>query len=361
MYAPRDIDQRKWLRLADGRRLAYTETGPRHGRPVLYCHGAIGTPLGASCELEQITAELGVRHIALSRPGTGGSDPSPGRSLLSFADDVKALALALELDRIDLVGVSAGGPYALAVAHSLPELVGRVAVVSSLSPLCALHRTPGMRRRIRMSLAMLATAPRTIGALGDALLPVAASHPGLINHVIAAHAAPTERERLADPSERHAATGSFLAAAEGGVSGMIADYLIYSGEWGFDVREVSQRVQLWHGLGDPLVPAEHALQLAVALPDCRVFLDPDEGHHFFRRKLGTILATLVDEHRDPGLGPQTALARVQAREQREHRRRSLKVARAARRAVAVADPDLEVGPGRDSHDSAADLCDRLTG
>jgi hypothetical protein len=25
-----------------------------------------------------------------------------------------------------------------------------------------------------------------------------------------------------------------------------------------------------------------------------VFFDPDEGHHFFRRRLGRILATLVD-------------------------------------------------------------------
>src|SRR5580704_1336527 len=97
MDATHDIDQRRWLRLPDGRRLAYTATGPRWGRPVLYCHGAIGTPLGASCELERITGELGIRHIALNRPGTGGSDADPGRTLLSFADDVRALADELGL------------------------------------------------------------------------------------------------------------------------------------------------------------------------------------------------------------------------------------------------------------------------
>jgi len=44
---------------------------------------------------------------------------------------------------------------------------------------------------------------------------------------------------------------------------------------------------------DPLVPVEHALQLAVTLPRCRMFFDPDEGHHFFRRRLPRILALLV--------------------------------------------------------------------
>jgi pimeloyl-ACP methyl ester carboxylesterase len=306
-----ETDQRRWLRLEDGRRLAYTATGPVRGRPVLYCHGAIGTPLGASCELERITAELGIRHLALNRPGTGGSDPAPGRTILSFADDVRALADALEIERLDVVGVSAGGPYALAVAHALPELVDRVAVVSSLSPLCPLHRTPGMRRRIRMSLAILATAPKTLGALGDGLLPIVERHPRLISRVIAAHAAPAERERLAEGSERSAAIDSFLAAAEGGVRGMITDYLAYSSAWGFDVGDVRQRVQLWHGLGDPLVPAEHALQLAVALPDCRVFLGPEEGHHFFRRRLGSILAALVRDV--PGAEADAALAQVRER------------------------------------------------
>ena len=42
---------------------------------------------------------------------------------------------------------------------------------------------------------------------------------------------------------------------------------------------------MWHGGRDPLVPIEHPLQLAVSLPACRIFVDPDEGHHFFRRRL----------------------------------------------------------------------------
>ena len=76
--------------------------------------------------------------------------------------------------------------------------------------------------------------------------------------------------------------------------GLIDDFLTYASGWGFEPRDVWPEVHLWHGASDPLVPVEHALQLAAALPNCRVFIDPDEGHHFFRSSLGEILAALVD-------------------------------------------------------------------
>jgi pimeloyl-ACP methyl ester carboxylesterase len=287
------ITDRNAVQLGDGRRLTFAESGPRLGVPVLYCHGAIGTPLGGSVDLDAITWRLGVRQIAVNRPGIGGSGPAAGRTVLGFAADVRALLDALALDRVHVIGVSAGGPYALALAHELPDRVRRVAVCSSLSPLCAPHRTPGMQLRIRLALALVARAPSLCTALGDSMLPVIRSHPGLLSHVIAAHAAPHERERLAQPDERRAASTSFLDAALGGVRGMIDDYGTYSRGWGFAAADVAVPVHLWHGFNDPLVPAEHALQLAATLPDCRVFLDPDEGHHFFRRRLAEILAVLI--------------------------------------------------------------------
>lgn len=292
--------RRESLTLADGRRLAFTDTGDVGATPVVYCHGAIGTPVDATVDLARMTERLGIRYLAPSRPGVGGSDPSPGRTIGDFAQDIRQLADALSLDRIYVVGVSAGGPYALAVAHRLGDRVERVAVCSSMSPLCAPHRTPGMSLRIRLALAAVARAPRTVETLGDAVLPVLAHHPRLISRVIAAHAAESERERLGTPEERSAASHSFLDAACGGVGGMVADYLTYSGEWGFDTSEVGCEVHLWHGCGDPLVPVEHALQLAAALRRSRIFFDPDEGHHFFRSSLARILGVLIGHDADPG-------------------------------------------------------------
>jgi len=263
-----------WLELADGRRLAYTVAGPSEGVPILYCHGAIGTPLRATVDLERLTADLGLRFIAPSRPGVGGSHRAPRRTLAGFADDVEALADALRLESFSIVGVSAGGPYALAVAGRLGDRVQRVGLCSSLAPIGAPHRAAGVPLRIRLALAGLRWAPDLCRVAGNAALPLVARHPAV-------------------------ARTSFLDAARDGVDGMIEDYLTYSADWGFSPAAVEQEVHLWHGLRDLLVPVEHALQLAVMLPRCRVFLDPDEGHHFFRSSLQRILAVLVGQASEP--------------------------------------------------------------
>jgi pimeloyl-ACP methyl ester carboxylesterase len=286
------------VRLAGGRRLSYAITGPDDGAPVVYCHGAIGTPVGRSVDLERLTAELGVRYIAVNRPGIGASDRANARSVLEFAGDLRELCDQLGLDRFAVVGVSAGGPYALAIARTLPERVERVALCSSLSPLCAPHLIPGMEPRLRVALTALSRAPRTTARIGDALLPLIRRRPELITKVIAAHAARCERARVHEPDEQAAAIASFLDATAAGVGGIVDDYLTCCRDWGFDPGTVGAEVHLWHGVRDPIVPIEHALQLAIALPRCRVFFDPDEGHHFFRSRLATILAVLAgrDEH-----------------------------------------------------------------
>jgi pimeloyl-ACP methyl ester carboxylesterase len=317
----RSTHGREWLRLADGRRLTYTSTGPATGPAVVYCHGAIGTPLGRDVDIETIAFDLGIRYISISRPGLGGSDPAPGRTLLSFASDVGELCDALTVRRFSLVGVSAGGPYALAVAQQLADRIERVAVCSSLSPLCAPHRTPGMSTRVRLALAVLAASPRGCAALGELAVPVIRRHPELLSWVIALHAAPGERRRLAKPAERTAASTSFLEAATAGVGGMVEDYLTYSRPWGFAASEVTAEVHLWHGAEDPLVPIDHALQLAITLPHCRVFIDPHEGHHFFRRRLARILGVLVGHDKDPGERVTTSLARRRALADRRRVRR----------------------------------------
>ena len=97
-------DRRDSFVLTDGRRLAYRETGPRGGIPVFYCHGAIGTPLGPSVDLDSITRDLRIRHVAVSRPGIGGSDPAAGRTISGFAADLRQLADGLRIPQFAVVG-----------------------------------------------------------------------------------------------------------------------------------------------------------------------------------------------------------------------------------------------------------------
>ena len=118
-------------RVAPERRMAWSEWGPADGAPVLFSPGA-----ATSCSLGfagGALERLGARLIAVDRPGLGGSDPAPGRTLLDTAADVRALAAALALERPAIVGFSQGAPLALACAAA--GAVSAVAVVSGTDEL----------------------------------------------------------------------------------------------------------------------------------------------------------------------------------------------------------------------------------
>ena len=66
------------MTLPDGRRLAWSSGGARAGLPVLYLHGAIGTPVRRTPELDALIAALGIHYIAVSRPGLRALGPVPG-------------------------------------------------------------------------------------------------------------------------------------------------------------------------------------------------------------------------------------------------------------------------------------------
>jgi pimeloyl-ACP methyl ester carboxylesterase len=93
---------------------------------VLFCPGA-GTSSALGFGAECLDA-LGVRLIALDRPGLGGSDPDPTRTLASWAEDVRALIAERSLLGPRIVGFSQGAPFALACAAA--GLVARAAIVS---------------------------------------------------------------------------------------------------------------------------------------------------------------------------------------------------------------------------------------
>src|SRR6185312_7099010 len=113
------------VRLADGRTLACLQLGDPTGSPVLYFHGYPGSRLEA--RVAAVAAgQLGLRLLAVDRPGFGQSTFQPGRTVGAWAADVAALADQLAVGRFSVVSISGGAPYALACAALLPDRVARL-------------------------------------------------------------------------------------------------------------------------------------------------------------------------------------------------------------------------------------------
>jgi pimeloyl-ACP methyl ester carboxylesterase len=123
----------KTIQLSDGRTLAYLESGDPEGRPVFYFHGGPGSRLEGLI-FDELNQQLGIRMIALDRPGYGLSDFQEDRTYLDWPDDVSELADQLGIDRFAVLGWSSGGPHAAAVAHEIPQRLTVAAIVAGEGP-----------------------------------------------------------------------------------------------------------------------------------------------------------------------------------------------------------------------------------
>ena len=105
-----------------GRVVSYASWGDPGGRPLLLLHGTPGSRLSRSPDPE-VYARLEAHVVTFDRPGYGRSSVHPERTILSVADDALAVADALGWDGFTLLGVSGGGPHALALGARAPERV----------------------------------------------------------------------------------------------------------------------------------------------------------------------------------------------------------------------------------------------
>lgn len=87
--------------LRDGRELAFAMFGAPRGPTLMWFHGTPGARRQLPPEAAQLASERGLTVIGIDRPGAGDSTAHPDRTLLSWADDVRELADALNIERFE--------------------------------------------------------------------------------------------------------------------------------------------------------------------------------------------------------------------------------------------------------------------
>ncbi len=125
-------------RVGTGSRLVVTPVGPLEvaalgdGAPVLAIHGA-GGGFDQALEVAGPLARHGFRVVAMSRFGYLGTPLPAGASVEAQADAHAHLLDALGLERVAVVGASAGAPSAMQLALRHPERVGRLVLLVPLA------------------------------------------------------------------------------------------------------------------------------------------------------------------------------------------------------------------------------------
>jgi pimeloyl-ACP methyl ester carboxylesterase len=281
-----------FVRLADGRRLTYQAQGPADGAAVLYFHGCPGSRLDGAQGIAAALDQRRIRLVTVDRPGFGGSDPCPGRTLGSWADDVQALADELGIERFAAYGMSAGGPYALAVAARLGTRVTRVGLAAGVGPPGPAF-THGMGGDERI-LYLLARRAPWLARWGYARARrTALSDPDKLVANFEKDRGPHDLGLLAVQWNRDMLVNTFLEALRQGPAGVVADTRLFGGRWDFDASSISVPVDIWHGDNDRTVPLAHAERVAALIPHATLHRCPGEGHMLAFERAPEILAVLA--------------------------------------------------------------------
>ena len=115
-----DLVSERRLETADGRSVAWTESGDPSGRPVLRIPGTPGSRWTLRAD-QSPWLDRALRVITTERPGFGASTRLPGRGFLEHADDLAAILDHLGVERLPANGASGGAPHILAFTQQDPQ------------------------------------------------------------------------------------------------------------------------------------------------------------------------------------------------------------------------------------------------
>jgi len=280
--------------LADGRELCVEVGGDLSGTPIVV-HG--GTPNSRHLFGPSIAdaRARGATLICYDRPGYGRSTPHKGHSVADGAADVCAIAESLGIERLATWGVSGGGPYALACAALLPDLVVAAAAVASIAPWAApeLDYFDGMGELNVEDIHLYFSDPDAARKKGQQECEqYLAATPEQVASAMST---------LLSPVDAAALTGDLAnwlvwAMQDGlvpGDEGWWDDGVAHLAPWGFDLSAIRVPVKVWHGRQDRFVPVSHGIWLGEHIPGAETDISGEDGHLSLIGRIGEVHAWLL--------------------------------------------------------------------
>lgn len=291
------------IQLSDGRTLAYLETGDTEGRPVFYFHGGPGSRLEGLL-FDELNQQLGIRMIALDRPGYGLSDFQEDRMYLDWPDDVSELADQLGIERFAVLGWSSGGPYAAAVAHQIPQRVTVAAIVAGEGPYAsddypqsvltsATFSSSGVNKLFIWSANNGPWLMRTLFRMQRILI---FSDPAGVVEAAGGFDMSAKDKQFFTRDFHREYSAEMVEAFRQGVEGMTRDYTIERLDWPFELEAIhAPRVLVFHGEEDTMVSPRISEYVCSRIPSCdEPTIYPGEGHSVVYYRYEEIIQAMLE-------------------------------------------------------------------
>lgn len=261
------------------RRMSFAEYGPRQGPAIVWMHGTPGARRQIPLEVREYADRQGVRIIGLDRPGIGSSTPHLYPDLFDWTRDLEMVLDTLAVDTVRLIGLSGGGPYALAAGAAFPDRVHGVGVLGGVAPTRGTDAAEGGIIQLAVALAPFLVAARV--PLGVALtqgIRLVRPLAGPALDLYAAVQPPGDKNLLSRPEFKAMFLDDLLNGSRFQTSAPINDLILFTRPWGFEAADVRVPVRWWHGDDDHIVPFRHGQHVVDRLPDATMSVIDGESH-----------------------------------------------------------------------------------
>ncbi len=287
-------DEEGEIGLPSGRTLGYAAFGV--GEPaVLWMHGTPGARRQVPPSARRLAASRGLRVIGIERPGIGASTPHLYSCIREFADDVGVALDALGIARCVIVGLSGGGPYALACAHSLAQ-VRACGVLGGIAPSRGREAIAGGVSTLAQVAPLVRPLRRPLGAALSVAVRSARPLASPAFDLFMRYSRPSDREVFAEPGMKDMFLDDILRGSRtpAGIRSFWADYLLFSRFWGFYLSDVQVPVHFWQGDSDPFVSLAHGQHQAELVPGATLQIQPGHSHLIGLSIAAQVIETVLD-------------------------------------------------------------------
>jgi pimeloyl-ACP methyl ester carboxylesterase len=283
------------IRVRQGRQLGIAEFGPPDGQALFWMHGTPGARRQVPEAARLIAADRGLRIIGVDRPGVGLSTPHLYDGIVDSAADLEVVADRLGIDRFAVVGLSGGGPYALAAAHEMPDRVPAVGILGGVAPTRGPDGIGGGAVGIATRLApILPVLREPIGALLTAFVRLARPIGPLALDLYGRVSPEGDREVLKRPEIKAMFLDDLSNNGGRSMRAVMADVILFTRDWGFSVRDIEAPVWWWHGDADHIVPLAHGQHVVPLIPKAELRIRAGESHLGGLGGAAEVLDTVLD-------------------------------------------------------------------
>jgi len=238
------------IKISKDKYIAANDFGEVDGFPIVVNHGMIASIMDEY--LFDSLVKNGYRVISFARPGYGFSTAFEMENIKEWGKIVEEILEKTNVSKIDILGMSSGAPYSYAIASVIPNKVRNIYIFSG---------TPALYNK---NVLKLWPYPLN-GNVSVTELQGIAKELFFTNGI--------------DQSDK----GS-IDSAKNECYGIALDLKIRCNDWGFDLREIENKVYMEHGLEDSSIPYSTAEITAGLLGNC-VLHERKAGDHFSKELL----------------------------------------------------------------------------